>query len=319
MELPPTLPETGGDIYKFRHVDPINDLGLLHAVTKDTQQITHEWLEELDKNIATGSTSLNPSSTTTKVATEIRTARSKVISMLSPKDDHEQTLRKTLGSLKGDSSNVYSSSVYGSLKALHDITGEPLESLRKAPFLVAKREGTIQRHFRYIERVANKLGWNGDVHQLVKEHPRLLMISEKKITTIAWLAIGHGTAEQRGMSNAQVVHLVGTESAEAHIVACLVQDDYRFGNTINVEAKDAPARHVKDARAIILDSVTYIARRRRVGEQPLKSYMRYRPPKKDEVEQYKYSSGFLALTPPIERPKPKPELQKVNKVSGREP
>lgn len=288
MELPPTPPEIGEGIYEFKHVDPVNDLDLLHAITLNPHNINAAWLERLDQVIIDASTHIDASATPTlSHVTFVRAKRREFRSMIGFSHPAHILSDTYARAEKRQNRELVPDRLYETLRTLYSMFEDPVPLIDKCPSLLGKNQTSLIEHFNFISRIVKATGWRGDVHNLVREEPSLLLYSRLKIGAVARLAVEYGSAEDLDMPVTRVANLVHPTPIEIQILAKMLRRDYKLGMTHQHGGK------VKDLREIIHTAVDDPRTLENIGVRVLRSYFRYRPPDSEAQQRHPAIRQFI--------------------------
>jgi hypothetical protein len=278
--------ETGQDIFQFDPVNNPDHLHLLGLVTLDkTKLVDPEWLLAMREHIAIGS----------RIKTQNGT-----LSEGQAIDDGRCFFENETGIVDPEHELSYGYTQQGrkprplallrTVQGLEKITGNGPAALVAAPKLMFYNPDKLGLRYRYMERLASYLGWQGDMREFLQSQPRILERQSESIRILAHLAARHGSVRDQKLTLKDLTR-INNATPEAHLMAAVSDIAYVFGTIVtkrNVTAWGLPAmrRYIHETIASG-DGVACL------GEAVVRRYFAYKPPSTELITAHPHLKQYM--------------------------
>lgn len=280
------MPTSEPEEYIFRHIKPVQHKALLQAITLSPDEVTDEWMADLDRLIAKDNElrSGNRQRLDKPQLWDVRQRFAEKLGLLDPDHCLHQPYRQAL---RSNPDLPASGNIMNIMVTLSQIGGSVDEAIAiaQAGHNMLGGAGTKYRLAAlHIGRLIDITGWKGDTLTIIKEAPELFRASMAKRSLFARLVITYGRWPQRGYNLAAIRKVFANPRPEEHLMALLLRGQYyTFGQILrryrHADAKGMrPPWNAAQERRWIYGQLSNPRNVELVGPQLLRAFFRYQKP-----------------------------------------
>lgn len=247
------------------------DYQVLYLVTQDTTKLKDpDWLMQI-MHYVSGVPKIRPQFADAAVLADIEHLKAGFaaeIGLTSP----EHPL--AAGYARRGKDGIVPQQLLSTVQTLQELTGNALGAIIQDKRLLSCSSARLLKSYRYIERLAAVLKWDGSVPLFVQRHPAALDVGHRQRMIAAQLAAKLGVRSDIKLDGASVMRILAA-APEAHLMELLQNPDYRFGDRLTT--KELAKISVPAARQYIHKAIATPEGMARLGQRVARTYLRFCP------------------------------------------